>query len=238
VKYRERGTTPWTSFGTAITQRNQVGFDDNKQYQYKIRRKCVGGEWSEYSASTMFAGFYSNVCPEPTGVSSVYLDNTTFKVRWDDNGEVKGKVRYREVGTTPWLIKNGVPGNNYAYVTGLTADADYEYRIRVNCEGANWSPYDALYFHSLAVPAGRISQELTGVRLYPNPASDVLNITYDNELGAEVTVEVFNILGKAIISEISNDNQIVLNVNQLNAGTYVVSIMVDGKQSIQKFVKK
>ncbi|MGK0387426.1 MAG: hypothetical protein ACI94Y_000152 [Maribacter sp.] len=238
VKYRERGTTPWTSFGTVITQRNQVGFDDNKQYQYKMRRRCVGGGWSEYTAAAIFPGFYSNDCPEASGIASIYLDNTTFKVRWDDNGEVKGRVRYREVGTTPWLIKYGVPGNNYAYVTGLTADADYEYRVRVNCEGDNWSPYDALYFHNLGSVSSRISQELTGVRLYPNPASDVLNITYDNELGAEVTVEVFDMLGRAIISEISNNNQAILNVGQLNAGTYIVSIMTDGKQSIQKFVKK
>ena len=64
-----------------------------------------------------------------------------------------------------------------------------------------------------------------------------MNIAYDNELGSEATIEVFDMLGRAIMSEISNDAQISLNVGQLNKGSYVVSIMVDGKQSIQKFIK-
>ena len=238
VKYRERGTAVWSKFATAFTQRNITGLDGNKQYQYKVRRQCDGGEWSDYSAISMFPLFYSSTCDGPTGVSTVYLNNTSFKVRWDAALEVRGKIRYREVGTIPWLTKNSQLEINYIYITGLVADADYEYRVRLNCNDNEWSAYNTLYFHSLAAVAPRNAQELTGVRLYPNPASDVLNIAYDNELGTEVTVEVFDILGRAIISEISNDNQIVLNINQLAKGSYVVSIVTDGKQSIQKFVKK
>ncbi|MGK0387427.1 MAG: hypothetical protein ACI94Y_000153 [Maribacter sp.] len=238
VKYRERGTTVWSKFSTAFTQRSITGLNGNKQYQYKIRRQCDNGGWSDYSPTTMFPSFYSSTCDEPTGVSTVYLDNTSFKVRWYGAGEVKGRVRYREVGTTTWLIRYGLPGKNFIYVTDLVADASYEYRVRLNCNDNEWSPYNTLYFHNLGGVTTRMSQELTGVRLYPNPASNVLNIAYDNELGTETTVEVFDILGRAIISEISNDNQVILNVGQLNAGTYIVSIMVDGKQSIQKFVKK
>ena len=237
VKYRERGTSVWSKFGTAITQRNLTGLSGNKNYQYKIRAQCADGGWSDYSEAAFFSSFYTSNCEAPTGVATIALDNTSFKVRWDAALEVRGKIRYREVGTIPWLTKNSQLEINYIYVTGLTADADYEYRVRLNCNDDEWSAYNTLYFHSLNA-LGRASQELTGVNVYPNPVSDVLNIAYDNELGAEATVEVFDILGRAIISERSNDNQIVLNVNQLTRGSYVVSIMVDGKQSIQKFVKR
>jgi hypothetical protein len=238
VKYRVRGTSAWSKFATAITQRNLTSLTGNKNYQYKVRAFCAEGVWSDYSETGMFSSFYTSNCEAPTGVATVTLDNTSFKVRWDASGEVKGKIRYREVGTTTWLTKNSLSGNNYIYVTGLTADADYEYRVRMNCNDDEWSAYNTLYFHNLGTLEGRMSQELTGVRLYPNPASDVLNITYDNELGTEVTIEVFDMLGRAMISEISNDSQIALNVNQLNGGSYVISIIADGKQSIQKFVKK
>lgn len=237
VKYRVRGTTAWTQFATAQTQRLITGLDINKQYQYKIRRQCDSGGWSDYSPITMFPLFYSSNCEIPTGVASIYLDDTRFKVRWDDMGQVKGRVRYREVGTTTWSIKYGLPGNNYAYITGLTPGADYEYRVRVNCNDNEWSPYyNVLFFHSLAGGTPSRVNQLSGVQLFPNPVSDVLNVSYANELGSEMTVEVFDMLGRAVVSEISNDNRVALNVNGLNNGTYVVTVTVDGQQDRKSVV--
>ena len=72
------------------------------------------------------------------------------------------------------------------------------------------------------------------IRLFPNPASDVINLTnintYDN-------VTVSNITGQTIYeSAVSSDMQI--DVSQYQAGIYVIKLSGENGTYIQKFVKE
>ncbi len=72
--------------------------------------------------------------------------------------------------------------------------------------------------------------------LYPNPATDVLNITLLNNQIANVTI--YNILGVKVIDVILNDTNSEINISELSSGSYIV-IMNDGqKEFTTKFIKR
>ncbi|MGY5354930.1 T9SS type A sorting domain-containing protein [Wenyingzhuangia sp. IMCC45467] len=69
--------------------------------------------------------------------------------------------------------------------------------------------------------------------LYPNPVSDVLNITGNSTITA---IEVYNITGQKVLTSASK-NQI--NVSQLSLGVYVLKLQNENNQVLsKKFIKK
>ena len=73
---------------------------------------------------------------------------------------------------------------------------------------------------------------LNSVVMYPNPASSVLNI----ENAENSSIEIYDLLGRIILSEniISSNKQ--LNVSSLSNGTYLIKISNNGQNKIDKFI--
>ena len=81
--------------------------------------------------------------------------------------------------------------------------------------------------------AGTHDFSLVNFAIYPNPATSVLHI--DNSNFTIKNVEVYNVLGKKIIT--SNKNQ--LNIENLVNGVYLLKVQDDkGNMATKRFVKK
>lgn len=70
---------------------------------------------------------------------------------------------------------------------------------------------------------------------YPNPVTDVLNLSYENGI-SEVTV--FNILGQQVLQKVINANESQLNMAALDQGTYLVKVKSENETKIIKVLKK
>lgn len=95
----------------------------------------------------------------------------------------------------------------------------------------NWGAERRGEFSSTGVLSANYN-EMGSINIYPNPTRDILNIT--NAQNAEV--QVFDILGKMILSkkDLSLNDQI--NVSNLNAGAYFLKISKDGNVTTKKFL--
>lgn len=85
-----------------------------------------------------------------------------------------------------------------------------------------------VHFLNVGVPeyAGK------NVHIYPNPVHNVLNLSIE-----EVDrVEIYDMLGKMILSEATSDSKI--NVSSLQKGMYIVKIFTDNECFTEKFIKK
>jgi hypothetical protein len=94
--------------------------------------------------------------------------------------------------------------------------------------------YDNLYLHKNTTMSSD-SFEVSKVKLYPNPTSNVLNI---ESLGTIQTISVYNVLGQEVINKALNSTSTSLDVSSLNSGIYVVKTVVDGVTSSTKFIKQ
>jgi len=71
------------------------------------------------------------------------------------------------------------------------------------------------------------------VSVYPNPVSDVLKITTPNDAPIE-SIVIYNTSGSEVLRETSGSDS--FNVAQLNTGTYIIAIQVDGETIQQKVI--
>ena len=72
--------------------------------------------------------------------------------------------------------------------------------------------------------------------LYPNPASDIVNVKIENKNNTDLTLNIYNVIGKLISSEILQQNQKQFNVGYLSNGIYMVEIKSKEWTEIQKLI--
>lgn len=73
----------------------------------------------------------------------------------------------------------------------------------------------------------------TGIQIYPNPATDVLNIT---KVSNKAKFEIHNAVGQIVKAGEINNNQV--RVSELVRGTYIITINDKGVSESVKFIKK
>jgi hypothetical protein len=80
------------------------------------------------------------------------------------------------------------------------------------------------------------SVESLGVKMYPNPASDVIYI----EAGAEIRqVTVYNAIGRVVMDQSYRNNaRVQLNVGSLIPGLYMIKVDSEELSTMTKLLKK
>lgn len=107
---------------------------------------------------------------------------------------------------------------------------DHEGTILFNAIG-NWGAQVSGEFNSNGV-LGVNDTQLNDISLYPNPASTTLNL----KNAENANIQVFDVLGKLILSQenISMDEQI--NISNLENGTYFMKISKDDAVATKRFI--
>jgi hypothetical protein len=80
---------------------------------------------------------------------------------------------------------------------------------------------------------------LADIELYPNPGSERITVQSDVLTRADVTVAVFDIAGKRLLvgyQRVGGD-KISLDINSLASGSYLVQLLLEGRQVSGRFVK-
>jgi Protein of unknown function (DUF3500)/Secretion system C-terminal sorting domain len=77
-----------------------------------------------------------------------------------------------------------------------------------------------------------------GIKVYPNPATDILNISNDLNF-SNATLYITDLTGRAILKKTSvTGTSATINLSSLSDGTYLVRIEDNGKSTTSKFIKK
>ncbi|TVZ56146.1 putative secreted protein (Por secretion system target) [Lutibacter sp. Hel_I_33_5] len=82
-----------------------------------------------------------------------------------------------------------------------------------------------------------LKTDLTNVSIYPNPASNNLNIEVDNQ--QIKSVKIFNLLGKEVMQKSINNSSLKnINISQLTKGMYVIQLKTADNSFTRKFIKQ
>ena len=146
--------------------------------------------------------------------------------REDRNGWITiGKVDARgEQSTTSYtfLDINPAKGRNYYRLRMVGYDDDISY-----------SPIKDVFWN------GTLHQGQDGLTIYPNPASEIVNIQLDNPVaGGILTLYAMN--GTTVTTKVLRDESehiITVPVDHLPEGIYTLSFLGDGKQWSQRILK-
>ena len=68
-------------------------------------------------------------------------------------------------------------------------------------------------------------------KVYPNPANNELTITTE---GKNFSAQVYDVLGRAVATSVTNTGKAVINTSSLANGMYILTIKADGKEMTTK----
>ncbi len=94
---------------------------------------------------------------------------------------------------------------------------------------------DGNYTYSSIVVLNNITDESKYI-IYPNPANNLITITNANINAGQAEINLYDADGKKIISSIMTGNIQQINTASIAAGTYVVKILTNKNEVIQKII--
>lgn len=89
-------------------------------------------------------------------------------------------------------------------------------------------------------PAGvaDVNIAVASIKLYPNPASNFVNVEVSNLLTGNIRFDVYNMLGQKLQQVTANNNKAQISIADLAAGAYIVDCYSDGvKVAAARFIK-
>ena len=177
---------------------------------------------------------YGNWCK--TSVAWGHLNagaSSTLTYNWAISGYVDGAE------ITPWMsIAPTAQGT-------LAANGSAQANITFNIEHPELPYSGKLYVYSndlnndlnilnvtVVVTDGVEENEAIRISIFPNPATDVLNIASENIS----RVEIFNMAGQRIWEGQYSENEITIPTNSWAPGTYMVKVTAQGTAKVEKVI--
>lgn len=118
-------------------------------------------------------------------------------------------------------------GHVYSTTSGATCVDSIRYTFFLD-KDVNDSVSVVIKYASSAVVSVE-ERELEISEMYPNPAATFVVVELSNKLEKGASVEMFNLLGAKVREAAVNNGRVELNVTDLHAGIYLVTINKDGK---------
>ena len=142
------------------------------------------------------------------------------------------------------LSQNGVIIGK-AWVSGGVAEIIFEEEIDfdpsvgdpiLTITKQNYKPYQSTIFRSVM---GIADLENGMISIYPNPANDFVNISWDKSHLLQ-KIEVLDISGRIIsrMDKVQNNGNQQINISSLSTGTYVVHLFFENKVISKKLIVK
>ena len=158
-------------------------------------------------------------------------------VKWKDSTTASANFRISDTLTAYNATYLNADGNDFMCVT-----------IANDTLNAAWGDVRTghlnIYFSRVALKHNNstsvqniVHEEIPTLKIYPNPATTELRIM-NYELRIE-KVEIFDLSGKQILTQIINQKSEIVNVSKLQSGTYLLKAQdIFGHEYATKFIKE
>ncbi|MDR3328056.1 MAG: T9SS type A sorting domain-containing protein [Prevotellaceae bacterium] len=237
-EYRVYGsTTSWTS--TASTGNlTLTSLTANTRYEY--RAYAIATAVTHYGLTLDFTTLYSGT-PIVTTVAASLVGQTTATlnktvVQCSENIDEQG-FEYRVVNAASWIPV--ITTSNSSALAALTPNTDYEFRAYATTATA--PHYGAIMsFTTLQeVPDGYNTANANEFLIYPNPANSIATVKVEG-LRTSAKVTVTDIDGKLIETRTisAGNDKAEFNVANYVDGTYLVRVIADGMDRVEKLIVK
>lgn len=132
-------------------------------------------------------------------------------------------------------------------VTSLYWNENFRYKFEFTSNGGNNMYLDDINIYSGApsdnlIVAGIDETAFKAVNLYPNPADEELNISFQAINNEKMTIVLTDLTGKIIqtntIQANEGENLVLLNTSDFAKGVYFVNLLSGTKRTTLQFVKK
>lgn len=182
----------------------------------------------------------------PINTATKNITSTSAKLTWSaSQGALKYQVQFKPASATTFTSKN--TKSTSINITGLSPNTQYVWKVKAICSLQS-SAFTALNnFTTLSAfraPSQSSSeiQPQTDFALYPNPATENVNVLLNASKQASYLISIYDLQGRKLKTQegVTNlgKNNFTFEVHTLSAGTYLVKINYDDKTIVKKLLKE
>ncbi len=183
----------------------------------------------------------TGTCDEPTGTFASSIRRKRADLNWDAmGGAVSYTVQLRVQGSTAWGSEATTTSTNIT-ATGLSNGVTYEWQVRTNCSGESSTYAPVCSFtagnSSSSSCAGSRLENTDQILVYPNPATDLINVDILVDANQALTLSLLDATGREIENkEIYGLSHAEFDASTLGAGMYFVRITNGTSQQLVRVV--
>jgi len=185
------------------------------------------GEVEDYCINIINTGIIP--CEAITDLDTVSVNELDATISWSaTTNNLSYEVEYREMTQANWTSLSTT--NTNFQITNLQAATAYEARIKTICSDSLSSDYsNVINFNTdWTVNTQALPTDIENVIIFPNPFKNNIFININTSTTQAVQIEVFDLSGKLLLTQIDNitngENKINLNTANLNTGMYILKI--------------
>lgn len=186
-------------------------------------------------------------CAEPTGLTASRIASGYYRVAWTP-GSYETRWELKTVRLSPdYDSAVSVSANAAISIGGITDGATYRLRVRALCTDELQSEWSTPYTFTATAPEpgeepgdsvaiGRVTRMAQSLQLQPNPAADMLSVTWTAGEGAAqgVIITMVDICGRPCGRWAPSGNTLTIDVRSLPAGTYFLRLATPSGTSTAK----
>ena len=169
-------------------------------------------------------------------------------------GPINNQFRYRVKGRTSWFYTS-ISSSYNRYLMDLEDGQEYEYQASHECENGVWSAFSGSYVFE-TLPSINLTSEGTASKailtnsnqkntrsplsVYPNPTSETIQVQSEFPFSATSQLMITDLTGKIVKTMTLPISQSVLSIDvqDLNAGIYMVQLQSGKLVEMTKFIKE
>ena len=180
-------------------------------------------------------------CARPFTNSMQALNVTTVssKLKWQNATNANSyEVQYKPSASSAWTTKT--TNKRSMNINGLAPNTTYDWKVKSVCSAPNppASGYSGIKkFTTLPQKLSEQNAQMA-IAVYPNPASDLVNIEINQEQAGILVIRVVNMMGQVqLVKQFgaqAGENTFAMEVSTWPKGTYFVEATCGNERSVGK----
>ncbi|PZO32373.1 MAG: secretion protein [Flavobacteriaceae bacterium] len=232
-------TTLSNSVSYCASQGNSVADEKIGRVQFgTIDNTSTGGtgytNFTSISTNATRGATYT-ITITPSWTSTVYSEGYAVWIDYNGDGDFtdSGEQVWTKAASTTTPVSGSftIPAGATLGATRMRVSMKYD-GIPTACEAFSYGQVEDYTVNIVATARGENNIQ-NEIKLYPNPASSVINLTSVSE---KASFRILNMLGQEVLKGKIQDGTI--SVASLNDGNYIVEINDNENISVKRFIKK
>ncbi len=198
------------------------------------------GSNQQFSIQSVGSGYYKIVARHSGKVLAV-TSSTSYVEQHAYSGADMQQWKVEPIGDGYYKITNKSTGKSLDVASASTLDkARIQQWSYWGGENQKWKLQSVSSTARVASAEAELEEAANDVTLFPNPAQDVVQVTYKAKADGQGTVDVSDATSQSKISRTvelhAGDNVVDLDVTSLPTGIYFLRFVADGKEVTKKLV--
>ncbi|WP_395066553.1 T9SS type A sorting domain-containing protein, partial [Flavobacterium sp.] len=221
VQFTENNTRNWGTFcgaNTGFPANGSSGADCN------LNIDDLGGIY--LSGST---ALHTNIATSGAYQSDIVGQYNGFVCKFDNQGQKIWGTYYGGNATEYSMITHPYGRDNFYVIgtttstTGLTTPNCYQPNL-ITYDIDNGTPRNIFIAHFKPIPLATETFNQNSFSIYPNPTNGNFTVALKNTTSQNYTLDLFDMIGKKIISQKLNPTQTIITTSNLTKGVYIAKI--------------